>query len=151
MSQKSCLLSILAQLAESLLRAGRRVIGRGRVLHLALFTVILGHGRVRGLTVPTPPGCFILFVERGIEAGGMIALDAAGTFHQVVLRLPFQLAAGTSRRAIVAGPRRAPIHQDRQLRRGARVVQRCTTNATPAQLLRGAPFRVVVVTGYRRA
>lgn len=112
---------------------------------------------MRRLTVPTPPGCFVLFVERGIEAGGMVTLDAAGALHQIVLRFAFQLTAGTGRRAIVAGPRDASVDEDRELRGRARVVERRAAHATPAQLLRGVPLRVgvavgvVVVPGYRSA
>ncbi|KZC11777.1 hypothetical protein WN55_03613 [Dufourea novaeangliae] len=118
---------------------------------LVLLPIVLRDRCVRGLTVPTPPGCFVLFVQRRIQTGGMVRLHAAGAFHQIVLRFTFQLTAGASRRTVVARPRYPSVHEDRELRRGARVVQRSTADATPAQLLGGVPFRVVVVPGYRRA
>lgn len=43
--------------------------------------------------MPTLPGRLVLLVEGRIDAGGMVTLDAAGALDEIILRLPFQLAA----------------------------------------------------------
>lgn len=106
-------------------------------------------GRVRRLAMPALPGRLVLLVRRWVEARGVVALDAAGALDQVVVGLALELAARADGRAVVAGPRAAPVHEDRELRRRARVVHRGPARAAPAQLLRGRLFRrrVVVARG----
>lgn len=82
--------------------------------------------------MPTLPGRLVLLVEGGIEAGGMVRIYAAGALDEIILRLPFQLAAGAGRRTVIAGPGYPSIDEYRELRRRAGVVQSCATNAAPA-------------------
>lgn len=104
---------------------------------------------MRRLAVSALPRRFVLLVDAGIETGGMVTFHAVGAFHEIVLRISLELTASADWRTVVAGPCRPPIHQHRELRRCAGIVQRRTANAASAQLL--VALGIVVVASHRSA
>lgn len=128
--------------------ACRRVLGRAHIP--ASLVVVLVHRSVRCLTMSTFPGRLGLLVEDGVEAGGVVTLDAAGALDEIVLRFSFQLTTGTDGRTVIAGPRYSPIDDNREFRWRAGIVQGRAAYATSAQFLVGCVALVVVVVADRR-